>query len=463
MHPVVLFLADQRTHLGFALEGRAELDVLGFLGHGFDEPGVDFFLDQDAAAGGTDLALVDEHAEEGAIDGGFPVGFGKENIRRFAAKLEGYAFQCVGGALDDDFADRGAAGEGHFVDPRMRYQRGTGGLAEAIDNVDNSRWQAHFFQPIGQLQRGQRSLLGGLENAGATSGERRRQLPGGHEQRIVPRNDLRGHAHRLAQGETQRVGRHGIDVPEDLGGQTAVVFETGGHVGDVIFGFHDGLAGVAGFEVGKAGGILANFLGQLEQNTATILCGGFRPGTGVKGFARGFYRGVDIFFIGGADPSDYFFGGRIVNGKGFSRCAGDELAVDIIFASANFRLYAAGHYHLPIPFRTGNNNLSCRGHFIQFSRRFAPAVHKKEKRRQAHKQERAAEHPDLVREDGGDLRGGEKGQRDAQGGGDQPAGPGKKQGELSVLHFAEVRSGGNFQERSEHVQEGNQLQHNRER
>src|SRR5215472_12634437 len=49
---VVLFFADQRTHFGVAFQRRAELDALGFFGHGFDELGIDLFLHKDAAARG---------------------------------------------------------------------------------------------------------------------------------------------------------------------------------------------------------------------------------------------------------------------------------------------------------------------------------------------------------------------------------------------------------------------------
>jgi hypothetical protein len=79
-YAIVLFLADQRTHFGFALERRTEFDALGFFGHGFDEFGVDFFFDEDTAAGGAHFTLIDEDAKECAVDGGFPVGVGEENI-----------------------------------------------------------------------------------------------------------------------------------------------------------------------------------------------------------------------------------------------------------------------------------------------------------------------------------------------------------------------------------------------
>src|SRR6266481_2317878 len=71
---VELLLADQRAHLGFAFEGGAELDTLGFFGHGIHELGIDFLFDEDAAAGRADFSLIDEDAEERTVHGGCPIG-----------------------------------------------------------------------------------------------------------------------------------------------------------------------------------------------------------------------------------------------------------------------------------------------------------------------------------------------------------------------------------------------------
>ena len=49
---------------------------------------VDRPLHQDAAAGRADLALVDEDAEQRAVDRGLEVRVGEEDVRRLAAELE---------------------------------------------------------------------------------------------------------------------------------------------------------------------------------------------------------------------------------------------------------------------------------------------------------------------------------------------------------------------------------------
>src|SRR6185312_2684259 len=50
---------------------------------------------------------------------------------------------------------------------------------------------------LGQPQRGQRRLLGWLEDVAVTRGQGRAELPRGHQQRGVPRDDLADDAERL--------------------------------------------------------------------------------------------------------------------------------------------------------------------------------------------------------------------------------------------------------------------------
>ena len=77
----VLFFADEGTYFCGTFEWRAELDTLGFFGHGFYKTWNRFsFPPQDAAAGRAHFSLVDEDAEERAVHRGFPIGSIKENI-----------------------------------------------------------------------------------------------------------------------------------------------------------------------------------------------------------------------------------------------------------------------------------------------------------------------------------------------------------------------------------------------
>ena len=170
---------------------------LGFFGHGFDKFRIDLLLDKDAAARGADFALIDEDAEQRAVDGRFPIRVGEENVGRLAAELERDALQRVCGLLTMILPTAALPVNAILSTPGCCDQRRSAGFAKAVDDVDHAGRQTHFREPVRKFQRGERRLLGGLQNAGAARGQRRRQLPRGHQQRIVPGDDLPGDADRL--------------------------------------------------------------------------------------------------------------------------------------------------------------------------------------------------------------------------------------------------------------------------
>ena len=104
-------------------------------------------------------------------------------------------------------------------------------------------------------------------------------------------------------------------MPENLGGQAAVVFETGGGVGDVVFGFDDRLAAIARLQLGQRRGMGAYALGEFEEQPAAILSGSLRPRAGFEGSHGGGDGEVDIGCAGVRNFGDDFFGGGVVYGS----------------------------------------------------------------------------------------------------------------------------------------------------
>ena len=76
-------------------------------------------------------------------------------------------------------------------------QRVADALAAPEHDVDHAFGQ-DVGERLGELQRRQRRLLGRLEDHGVAAGDRRRQLPRHHHQRIVPRRDRGDDADRVA-------------------------------------------------------------------------------------------------------------------------------------------------------------------------------------------------------------------------------------------------------------------------
>src|ERR1700728_516598 len=83
------------------------------------------------------------------------------------------------------------------------------------------------MEDLREAQTGERSLLGEFDYDSAAAGERRSELPCGHEQREVPWDDLRDDADGLAKGVGVEVAGEGDGegFAGDLGGPAAHVTE----------------------------------------------------------------------------------------------------------------------------------------------------------------------------------------------------------------------------------------------
>jgi hypothetical protein len=275
----------------------------------------------------ADLALVDEDPEESAVHRRLEVGVGEEDVRRLPPQLQAHLLEGVRGGAQDGLADLEAARERDLVHVAMRHQRSARGLPEAGDDVHHSGWDAAVREGPGQAEESQRRLLRGLDHARAARAEGGRDLPGGHEQRVVPGNDLPGHAHRLLEGEGQRVVGNGQDFTVDLGGQAAVVLEAGGGVVDIELRLDDRLAGVQGLQLGELGASGADGLRDAEEDAATLLGGGIAPAAFERGPRRA-DRPIHVFRPRIRHLGDDLVRGRVADFQGAARGRCDPLSPD---------------------------------------------------------------------------------------------------------------------------------------
>ena len=100
--------------------------------------------------------------------------------------------------LHDQPAGGGLAGERDLGDAVARRQRLARLHAEAVDDVEHTRGQQVADQRQ-QVQDRRRGLLGGFEDDRVARGQRRSELPDGHQDREVPRDDLADDAERLVE------------------------------------------------------------------------------------------------------------------------------------------------------------------------------------------------------------------------------------------------------------------------
>ena len=189
------------------------------------------------------------------------------------------------------------------------HQRCAASFAESGNDVHHSRRKPDIRKPVRHFQRGERSLLGRLQNASTTRSQRRRQFPCRHQQRIVPGNNLSGNTDRLFQRKTDRIIGNRIYVAENFCRQAAVVFEAGCDVSDVIFGFDDRLAGSCGIPVPRASPVFCRIFSARRNST--------RPRSCAVVVAQGHlsnaalaprYRAIHVFRVRVRNLRDYFFG-----------------------------------------------------------------------------------------------------------------------------------------------------------
>ncbi len=112
----------------------------------------------------------------------------------------------AGDAALDQLADLRRARERDLVDALVLDER-LPDRRPAGDHVDDARRQVALGDDLGERERGQRRRLGGLEHDRVAGRERRRELPGGHQQREVPGDDLAGDAERPRRRAEARVAR----------------------------------------------------------------------------------------------------------------------------------------------------------------------------------------------------------------------------------------------------------------
>ncbi len=112
------------------------------------------------------------------------------------------------------------------------------GVAVAGDDVQDAVGDARLERQLAEAQRAQRRLLGRLEDDRAAGGQRRADLPGGHQQREVPRDDLADDADRLLERVGVELGaRHVGQRRRD--GRAAQLRRPAGHVPEQVGGERD--------------------------------------------------------------------------------------------------------------------------------------------------------------------------------------------------------------------------------
>jgi len=155
-------------------------------------------------------------------------------------------------------AHGGRTDERHGLDVFMRAERIHHVLA-AVYHVEHAGRHTGFQRQLHQQHRGQRVLLGRLEDEGVTAGNRHREHPQRNHRREVERSNPGAHADGLAQGV-------GIDTTGDVfselahlqGADGASVLHHFQATENIALGIGNGLALLGAEDHGDALGVLAD-------------------------------------------------------------------------------------------------------------------------------------------------------------------------------------------------------------
>ena len=203
--------------------------------------------------------------------GGVEVGVGEDDVRALAAQLEGEPLERLGAHFHEAIPDLCRAGERDLVHAGVLRQSVARGLAEAGDDVDHPGRVTGLDCQLAQAQRGQGGRIGRLEHDRTASGQRRAPLPGDHEQREVPGDDLPSDADRLSLGVAEVVAADGDDLALDLVGPAGVIAEAVDHERQVdVAALGDWLAVVKGLELGQLVDVLLDQVGEPVHQAAAI-------------------------------------------------------------------------------------------------------------------------------------------------------------------------------------------------
>jgi hypothetical protein len=287
-------------------------------------------LDEEARARAAALAVVEEDRVGGAFDREIDVGVAEHDVRRLPAELERDLLQVAGRRLDDEAPDLGRAGERDLVDVGMRGDRGARRLAVAGHDVQHAVRVAGLAHELGEPQRGERRLLGGLQHDGAAGRERGPELPRRHEEREVPRDDLADDADRLAHGP-RHVARHrdrerrALDLRRPAR-HVAEDVDRERHVGGAR---HDlRLAVVEALELRELVGVRLEEVGELPEQAAAVRRRHRRPRAGIERAARGAHGALHVLAIAFRDLRDHLARRRVVARERLAGSGLDPLAVD---------------------------------------------------------------------------------------------------------------------------------------
>src|SRR5581483_10870515 len=357
VHAVAMRLRDERPHLRLRIERVADADLLRVVGEARDELVVERRFDEHARARLAALTRGVVDRPDTRRDRVVEVRVREDEVRALAAELERQPLDRVRAEPHDLAARARRAGERHLVDARVLDEIRAGRRPVARDDVDRARREADLVRELGDPQHAERRLWIRLQDDGAARGERRRELPHGHQERVVPRHDLRADADGLLQGVREeraadRVRAAG-DRPDD-GREEAEVLGRARNLG-----LHRGdrLADVPRLELRELLAVRRDRVGERMEQARALVRRRLPPGPVERGPSR-FDGAVDVGLARERRAAERLAGRRLgelaqLAGGGLDALAVDEEPVLVAGRDGHFD----GRYRLTAAPRRAQNGI----------------------------------------------------------------------------------------------------------
>ena len=269
----------------------------GVVGQGGDELVVDALGHQHAGRGRAVLAGVEVARDRDALHRGLDVGVVEDDDGRLAAELEVDALHVRRGAGRHLRAGAHRAGD-RDQGGRAVLDEPASGLAVAGHHVERAR-REELRGELGQAQGALGGGVAGLEDDGVAGGERRPDLPRGHQEGVVPGRHLADDADGLT-ADPRRVAGHvlarrpALQDPRGPGEEPELVH----HRRDLLArGERLDLAGVLRLEIDELLGVRLDRVGDLQQRLLALARRRTPPLA--EGAVGGVVRRVDL--LGAAD------------------------------------------------------------------------------------------------------------------------------------------------------------------
>ena len=242
----------------------------------------------------------------------------EDDLRALAAELQRDGAVPLGRDLLDQGANFRASGKTDVVNARVAGQSIADFVTVAGDDIDCASRKTRFSGQLCDTQQRQTGVLGRLDDADVARGQGTGNAAAKNLHRVVPRNDVTGHAVRLAPGHHAVTilvrKRIAVQLVAGTGIKLEITHQCGG-VGARLF---QRFAAVAHLDLRQIFGVRRHAHGQSHHQAATLGCAEPAPDR-VKTIARGANRDVDVVGIAALDLVEGLAVGRVDDRNGFAR------------------------------------------------------------------------------------------------------------------------------------------------